>query len=261
MKKLVALSGCIFLLAQMSLSQNVGIGFPSPAYKLDINGTVHSASNMYVDGSVGIGSTASPSYKLQITNGSLALYNSTDNVFWTMNYSSPNNLFYFSGNGNIPLAMDNAGRVSIGNYPPNATLDVYGNAKVSSDITVGGNAHVTGNTDLNGNLTVNTGKGVIRNSQGSTQLKYYTRTATFTAILGGNQLSIEGAVGIGGGFLTPPAVMVGDIVSTGGTVGELYRVQLLLYGCTTSQCKARLLNTSPNSVNYDVTWNIICIGD
>ncbi len=127
---------------------------------------------------------------------------------------------------------------------------------------VAGNINGTGNLDVDGNLTVNDGKGVIRNSAGSGQLKYYTRTAAFsTGNLAGNALSAEGSIGFTSGIFTqPPQVFVGNIVSTGGTAGQLYRVQLILYGVTTTSCKARLLNTSPNPVNYSITWNIICIG-
>jgi hypothetical protein len=82
-----------------------------------------------------------------------------------------------------------------------------------------------------------------------------------TTILNGNELSGEGTFGISGGFTSAPQVMVGDIVSTGGSAGQLYRVQLIVYGCTATSCKARLLNTSPNAVNYSITWNIICIGE
>jgi hypothetical protein len=80
--------------------------------------------------------------------------------------------------------------------------------------------------------------------------------------MGGFALSGEGNFGFSGaGFTTTPAVMVGDIVSTGGSAGELYRMQLIIYGCNTTSCKARLLNTSPSAINYSVTWNIICIGN
>ena len=73
-------------------------------------------------------------------------------------------------------------------------------------LDVAGSINSTGNLDIDGNLTVNAGKGVVRNYNG-TQFKYYTREAA-----------------------------------------------------STTNCKCRLLNTSPNAVNYDVTYNIICIG-
>lgn len=72
----------------------------------------------------------------------------------------------------------------------------------------------------------------------------------------------DGDIGI---TISIPKVFVGDVEVTGGTVGELYRVQLMLYGCSTAAgttiCKAKLLNTSPNPVNYTITWNCVAIGN
>ena len=133
-------------------------------------------------------------------------------------------------------------------------------------LTVDGAFTVNNNAAVDGTLTVNNGKGVAYNSTSATNLKIYTfTTATFTAILPGFGLSAEGAISFNGGFTGVPRVFVGDIDVTGGASGELYRVQLVLYGCTTvsgtSSCKARLLNTSPNPVNYSITWNCVAIGN
>jgi hypothetical protein len=247
MKKLLFTMG--FLASGLVLfSQNVGIGIDAPLYKLDILGSIHSSSNGYFEGAVGIG-TVVPSYKLQVNNGSIALYNTTDSKAWYFNYSSVGNYFQLSEGGVSRLAVLNGGNVGIGTTAPAVKLDVAGSLNVDA------------NANIAGNLTVNEGKGIMRNSQGSGQLKYYTREAAFGASLAGFALSGEGSFGFASaGFTTVPAVMVGDIVSTGGTAGQLYRMQLIIYGCTTTSCKARLLNTSPNAVDYSVTWNIICIG-
>lgn len=200
---------------------NVGIGTNLPNYRLHVNGSANITGTAY------IGANASVGGQIEVFGDSYV-------------------------NGDFDVDFDGyINRDAI----VGRNLDVTGTSALDGNVTMGSNATVTGT------LTVNNGKGVLYNTHGSSALKYYTREATFTAILGGNDLSMEGAVGLGGGFSSPPAVMVGDIVSTGGTVGELYRVQLILYGCTTTSCKARLLNTSPSSVNYDVTWNIICIGN
>jgi len=239
---MISLAGTALLQAQ-----NVGIGNPNPLYKLDVTGTINATGNAYLGGWLGIGTT-SPLYKFQVNDGSVAFFNTTDSKTWTLNYSSVSNHFALSESGATRLVVANGGNVGIGLTGPTAKL------------AVGGNIQATGNAAIEGNLTVNDGRGVIRNS-GTSQLKYYTREAAFTAILGGHQLSVEGSIGYnGGGFTSAPAIMVGDMVSSGGTVGELYRVQLVLYGATATSCKARLLNTSPNSVNYNITWNIICIG-
>jgi len=247
MKKLffttICLASCIVL-----FSQNVGIGTVTPEYKLDVIGSIHSTNNGYFEGSIGIGTTT-PAYKLQVNNGQIALYNTTDFKTWYFSYSSTSNYFYLSESGTNRLVVLNGGNVGIGTSTPAAKLDVNGVLNATS-------------ATVEGNLTVNGGNGVMRNAQGSGQLKYYTREVAFGAILGGFALSGEGSFGFASaGFTTTPVVTVGDIVSTGGTAGQLYRVQLIIYGCNTTSCKARLLNTSPNAVDYDITYNIICIGN
>ena len=240
MKKYYFILQILMFLCFKGWSQNVGIGNSSPVYKLDVNGTFHTANNAYVDGLLGIGTT-SPDYKLQVNNGPIAFYNTLDSKLWYFNYST-SGLFYLSESGSTRLAVVNGGNVGIGTTAPTAKLDVAGSG------------------NFNGNLTVSGNKGIIRNAAGNAQLRYYTRTAAFTAILPAFGTSAEGSIGFSG-FTNPPQVMVGDIVSTGGTVGQLYRVQLVVYDVTASGCHARLINTSNGPVNYDITWNIICIGN
>ena len=227
----------------------MGIGTSSPDYKLEVIGSIHSTSNGYFEGNLGVGTT-SPSYKLQVNNGQIALYNTTDSKAWFMSYSSASNYFYLSENGTNRMVVMNGGNVGIGTSSPDEKLDVNGNLRVAAS------------ANIEANLTVSGGKGIMRNAQTTGQLKYYTREVAFGAALGGFDLSAEGSFGFASaGFSTTPVVMVGDIVSTGGTTGQLYRVQLIIYGCNTEGCKARLLNTSENAVNYSITWNIVCIGN
>ncbi len=201
--------------------------------------------------------------------------------FDTANSLGDSNLYYSSG------------FLGLGDSTPSYYLDVVGTIRsqtnlradadviATDDVTAGGNVAATGNVTAGANvtatgtvsaggagsifgaLTVNNGKGVAYNASNGTNLKIFKfTTATFGAVLGGHGLSAEGAIGFASaGFTSPPTILVGDIDVTGGTTGELYRVQLVLYGATATGAKARLLNTSPNPVNYTITWNCIAIGN
>jgi len=239
---------CIVFAFNSSLAQNVGIGIAAPTQKLDVAGNIR-GTNLFATSLVGIGTTT-PGYKLHIIDGGIGITNTTDNVNWSFGYSSSTNGLNIIGNASTRMTLLNTGNVGIGNTAPAYKLDVNGNI------------HAETNAVIDGTLTVNNGKGVVYNVHGPGQVKYYTRTVEFGAILSGFGLSAEGIFGFASaGFTSPPKVFVGDIVSTGGTVGELYRVQLVIYDCTNTSCKARLLNTSPNAVNYNITWNIVCMGE
>lgn len=206
----------------------VGIGTINPLATLHVSGTA------YVSGSLGLG-TSTPDYAFQ-------------------NLWGYNHMFYGLGVGTVPSSSY---LLDVGSTDPSR---FRGALQVDGTLTANGNAVV------DGTLTVNNGKGVAYNSTSATNLKIFPfTTATFFAILGGHQLSAEGAIAFNGGFTGVPRVFVGDEELSGGTVGELHRVELKLYGCSTTSgttsCKARLLNTSPNSVNYSITWNCVAIGN
>lgn len=213
----------------------VGIGTINPLQ------TLHVSGNTYLSGNVGIGSST-PDYAYE-------------------NLLGYNYMFYGLGVGTVPNAtyLLDVGAAGSG-VRFRGDFRVDGIVNPTTTFQMGENASVAGS------LTVNNGKGVAYNANSSTNLRIYQfTTATFTAILPGHGLSAEGAIAFNGGFTGVPRVFVGDIDVTGGSSGELYRVQLQLYGCSTSAgvttCKARLLNTSPNPVNYSITWNCIAIGN
>jgi hypothetical protein len=218
----------------------VGIGTINPLQALHVNGSAYFSAN------VGIG-TATPDYAFE-------------NV-WGYNH-----MFYGLGVGTIP---NSTYMLDVGSALPSrirGVLNVDGNLNANANVDVDGTLVVNGNTTLDGSLTVNGNKGVAYNSNSATNLKIYTfTTLTFGAVLPGFGLSAEGSIAFNGGFTGTPRVFVGDIDVTGGVSGELYRVQLQLYGCSTTagttSCKARLLNTSPNPVNYNITWNCMAIGN
>lgn len=235
--------------------------------------SVNGTSYYYNAGNVGIG-TSSPAYPLEVI-GNARISNRL-----AINDPSPDYNLDVNGTAGIET-------LGVGGAIPNITfpLDVAGNTRLQSGLSVLGSTTIVGTTNLNsttnvagtlnansnlsvdGAATINNGKGVAYNPASATNLRVYPfTTGTFTAILPGFGLSAEGSIGFGGSFTTAPKVFVGDIDVTGGSAGELYRVQLILYGCkvdnaTNSSCKARLLNTSPNAVNYSITWNCVAIGN
>jgi hypothetical protein len=216
----------------------VGIGTINPVQLLHVNGPSYFVGNM------GIGSST-PDYAFE-------------NLF------GYNYMFYGLGVGTVPNASY---LLDVG---PNGS-GIFG-ARFQGDVRINGllnptsTLNIGNNAAVEGTMTVNNGKGVAYNGNSGTNLRIYQfTTATFTAVLPGFGLSAEGAIAFNGGFTGVPRVFVGDIDVTGGSSGQLYRVQLQLYGCTTSSgtttCKARLLNTSPDPVNYSITWNCIAIGN
>jgi hypothetical protein len=225
--------------------------------------TVNGTNISYTGGAVGIG-TSTPLYPLDVVGNSRF-------TGWVA-INDPNPDYPLDVNGLASIQY-----VGVGGAIPNSTypLDVLGNARFQNSVSVTNNSTILGNSLVNGNmtvnnngivdgtLTVNNGKGVAYNPSSAANLKIYPFiTGTLFAVLNGFALSAETSIGfVGGGFTNTPRVMVGDIDVTGGTVGELYRVQLILYGCDNNSCKARLLNTSPNPVNYSITWNCVAIGN
>lgn len=198
---------------------------------------------------VGVGTTT-PLYKFQVTNGPIALYNTNDVKAWLFDYTSGSNYFYLAENGSIRMVVANGGNVGIGTTAPAARLDVAGTANISSDLTVFGDIVVNGN------------KGIVRSTNG-TQIKYYSQQAAFFNVgLAAFGTSAEANIAWPAGmFSSPPKVLVGDITSTGGSTGQLWRMQLVTYDVTTTGCHCVIINTWNGAVNYSVTWNIVCIGN
>lgn len=243
---------------------NVGIGDSTPDYKLDVTGTTYTSDLI-----VGNNTTT---YSINSTYGDISyrlrLNNPTQSALLTLKGDD----FNF-GNWGQHIILENATNTNYGGILHDTDGMKFRNFGATDNFYFRNSANNTiafidpsGNAALDGTLTVNAGKGVAYNGNSSTNLRIYTfTTATFNAVLPGFGLSAEGAIAFNGGFTGVPKVFVGDIDVTGGSSGELYRVQLQLYGCTTASgtttCKARLLNTSPNPVNYSITWNCVAIGN
>jgi hypothetical protein len=249
---------------------NVGIATSSPVSVLHVKSNASPALTIENANPLTAGSNNAMYFTNDLTGASFYKYTGAIKSIGTNATAARLGFFTFASSTQSGLlehmTITDGGAVGINNTNPISALDVTGTlhttgaASIDGNLTVGGN--IIGNNDVTGTLTVNNGKGVAYNPASGTNLKIFPfTTATFGAILPGFGLSAEGSIVFGGGFTNPPKVLVGDIVTTGGTVGELFRVQLILYGCTNNSCKARLLNTSPNAVNYNITWSCVAIGD
>lgn len=161
--------------------------------------------------------------------------------------------FLSSGNAlGSSVVTESNGRIGINDATPQATLDVAGSGNFTLDLSANG-------ASFTGDLTVNGGKGVIRNSAGAGQLKYYTRAAGFGATLGAFG-SVDATIGFTSSlFSNPPQVMVGDIVT--GATGDFHKVRLVLFDVTKTGCKARLYNSSNATITFVASWTIVCIGE
>jgi hypothetical protein len=208
----------------------VGIGTINPLQALHVSG------NAYLNGYLGIGSST-PDYPFE-------------------NLYGYNYMYYSLGIGAIPTASY---LLDIGTAAPSR---FQGDVRINGSLNPNNTLNIGNNATVDGSLTVNNGKGVAYNSTSATNLKIAPfTTGTFTAILGPHDISGEGSFGLPGGFTSPPRVFVGDIDVTGGTIGQLYMVELVVYGCTATSCKARLINHSAGNVNYSITWNCVAIGN
>src|SRR5712671_1469447 len=155
-KAKILLSILFVLLTTYCCAQDVGIGTNSPTHTL----TVISSGDGIVskNGAVEVGTWVNASSAYLQTYSNHPLYFSTNN-------------------GSAQIALLTNGNVGIGNTSPTFKLDVTGTLRATGDISAGSDLGVTGD------ITVQGGKGIIR-AVNSTQLKYYSRDAGFSASLG-----------------------------------------------------------------------------
>ncbi|HLO43343.1 MAG TPA: hypothetical protein VK175_03350 [Leadbetterella sp.] len=232
---------------------NVGIGVSDPLYKLDLSGSFHTTSNGYIDGSVSIGGNAiSPSYKLQVNDGSLATFNTVDNKFWAFTYSSASNYLHLNENGTSRVYFQNGGNVGIG-VNPSYRLDVDGTIHASTNLRADGNAYITGT------LSVNNGNGIVR-SDNATQraIAYAITPANLNITLSPGELSGPFTFAFGETFTSAPAIAWGPMTGMTNPGNIIMVVESI--GLSTADVRFKNVG-STTSVATNATVSAMIIGN
>ncbi|MFN3849956.1 MAG: hypothetical protein ACK4NY_11025 [Spirosomataceae bacterium] len=223
----------------ISAGGKVGINNTSPAYELDVVGTIRTNGNLYAN-NIGIGTT-NTSFGLQVVDGDIAITSTADSKTWKFNYDDANNWLAIQENGTTRMVIANGGNVGIGSTNPTTKLQVDGTGSFT------------------GNLTVNNGKGIVRTNTANS-IKLHTAAhnlgASFTTTSGGCSTSTLNIASVG--YTSAPTAYVGNFVSGSGNFGQLIaQVQ----STSTTQVVVRFCNNTASSITLtNAVFNILMMG-
>jgi hypothetical protein len=122
------------------------------------NGTTWVANSILSNDGVNIGiGTSTPANKLEVADGGISLYNTTDSKRFVMNYDQTGHYFYIDEYGaGRQFTILNGGNVGIGTTSPAAKLDVNGSFKLFNGTQAAGRVLTS---DANGLATWQTPSG------------------------------------------------------------------------------------------------------
>ncbi|MER0439587.1 hypothetical protein [Emticicia sp. W12TSBA100-4] len=224
----------------INYSGNVGINTTTPQYELDVNGTIRVSGDLYST-KIGIGSTAIPSFALQVTDGDIAITSTADAKTWKFNYEDANNWLALQENGTTRMVIANGGNVGIGSTNPTAKLQVDGTGYFT------------------GNLTVNSGKGIVRTTSANSMKLHTVAHSLGTSFTVNTGLCATSNVNItSAAYSAAPTAYVGNFVSGTGNFGQLIaQVQ----STTATQVVVRFCNNTASNITLsNAIYNILVVG-
>jgi hypothetical protein len=203
MKKLITLSFALLLFIQTTISQNIGIGTPTPAEKLDVNGNINVNGTIKVNGIDG-------------TAGQILMKNSTGTLVWGNPEEFKNFVTFGSGSGSwtVPAGVT---RVYVEAWGGGGGGNWYagggGGGYVCGIITVTPASSITYQVGAEGAGSGNTGT-----NGGSSTVTYSPASITFTAQggFGATFSSPFAFVGSGGPFSATGTFSYAGVNGTSG---------------------------------------------
>ena len=265
---------------------NIGIGTNNPNnYKLNVNGSIYSSSNIIVNSNIGIGNT-NPSAYLHIGDPAISgsdgtIIASKNNANFKFGYDDNYNYsfgdlysgvwkkqFYINSNASQnSLIIDSNGNVGINTSVTNGfKLNVIGTSYLSGNMGIGtinsegkqlfvnGMTKIIGQTDIQGNLFQTNGNIIIADNGyigiGGTYDTTYKLKITGNTNFSGDVIQSSGNTSLGNG--------TGANVAIGGNVDTNYKFKV--YGNTYISGNLTTSNTANFNNNINLSGNLIQSG-